>query len=405
MTSERARGPWAFGLLLLGCVASSLGCQSIADIPDVSYSPLCKQYCEAMFDVCVGPTREQYDDPRTCLEVCTTIDKAAKGSTLSKRANTVQCRLGYLNAASSSDSVQDAEEFCSYAGPGGGSVCTSQTDAPDCESYCALFDQACGSKIENLYAGSPDTISFGIDDIGSQAECVAKCRAIPRIGGYNWQQGKDSGNSLSCRLFHATKALGDPAHACLSAGIRSAGACQTSDHKPTCDDFCLTLTTACTGELKVYESNDQCLGVCAELNVGSTDTPDFVNTVGCRNSHAYNALLVSAKDHCPHSGPLGAQVCAANGACDAYCGLAKAACEVEFSAHFEDHEDCIEKCLEVEGGTGAAAATYSVAQARNGGNTVQCRALEVSRALDATDSDRADHCPAVFGEASPCVAD
>jgi len=316
----------------------------------------------------------------------------------------VQCRLSYLTSAQNSDSAQDAELFCSYAGPGGGDVCTSQPEAPDCEGYCALLDAACGSKINNLFSKKEDTSSFGVDDIGSQAECVGKCRALPPANNYNWQDAKDSGNSLACRLYHVGKALADPGANCAAAGIRSADVCQTPSHKPTCDDFCRTLTTACTNELKVYESKDQCLGVCAVMEPGSTDKPDFVNTVGCRNSHAYNALLVSAKDHCPHSGPLGAQVCAENGACDAYCGLAEAACRDDFKQHFDGHDDCIDKCLEMDGGTGDKAARYSVADARKSGNTVQCRALEVSRALDATDPHRAEHCPAVFGEAAPCVA-
>jgi len=78
-----SRAPSGAGRMMvalgLGCWSGMLGCQSIADIPDVSFSALCKQYCDKMFGVCVGPNKEQYDDPRTCLEVCTAIDQAAKG--------------------------------------------------------------------------------------------------------------------------------------------------------------------------------------------------------------------------------------------------------------------------------------------------------------------------------------
>ena len=84
--------------------------------------------------------------------------------------------------------------------------------------------------------------------------------------------------------------------------------------------------------------------------------------------------------------------------------MAEVACGKDFTSHFDDHDDCIEQCLKVDGGTGEAAATYTVAAAKKSGNTVQCRALEVSRALDPTDPQRAEHCAAVFGEAAPCIA-
>ena len=180
MSRANKWGPRGLGGAVLMSLAGALGCQSIADIPDVSFSPLCKQYCDLMFDSCAGPTREQYDEPRTCLEVCVALEKNAKGSTLNMHANTVQCRIEFAKAARRSQSVSDAEEFCSYAGPGGGDACTAQQSAPDCESYCALFDYACGSKISNLYDGVMGASDFSVDNIGTQAECVAKCRAIPR---------------------------------------------------------------------------------------------------------------------------------------------------------------------------------------------------------------------------------
>jgi hypothetical protein len=405
MSTHKTQTPRVLGGALLMAFLGALGCQSIADIPDVTFSALCKQYCDTVLDNCSGSTKEQYEDARTCLEVCVGIDTVAKSSTQTKHANTVQCRIELAKAARASDNVADAEEFCSYAGPGGGSSCTVTPDAPDCESYCGLLSIACGTKRSNLYAGVDGAADFSIDNIGTQAECISKCRAIPPAGNYNWQEAKESGNTLGCRLYYLSKSFADPVANCSSAGLRSAGECQTPSHKPTCDDFCLTLTTACQEDsLQVFESVDQCKGVCQALDPGSTDTPDFVNTVGCRNSHAYNALLVSAKDHCPHSGPLGSQVCAANGACDAYCGLAKAACPSDFKDHFDSHDDCIEQCLKLDGATGDEAATYSVVEAKKGGANLQCRGLEVSRALDPSDDQRTDHCPAVFGEAAPCVA-
>ncbi|HEY3253695.1 MAG TPA: hypothetical protein VGJ91_07090, partial [Polyangiaceae bacterium] len=126
-----------------------------------------------------------------------------------------------------------------------------------------------------------------------------------------------------------------------------------------------------------------------------------VNTIGCRTAHAFNALLISPHDHCPHIGPLGAGVCGdamKGGNCEAYCSLAATACAADFKSNFDDHGDCVDQCSKL---AGAEKGDYSVKDAKTGGNTVQCRGLAVSRALALPEADRADACQAVFGGA-PC---
>jgi len=146
--------------------------------------------------------------------------------------------------------------------------------------------------------------------------------------------------------------------------------------------------------------------VCDATDAGTKQDTRTVNTIGCRNAHEFNALLIDAKGHCPHVSPLGAGVCGssdngvAGGNCEAFCALAQTACP----AGFPGASACSEQCLMLEKADG----DYSVKLAKAGGNTLQCRTLYVSRALEAlakpgaTAADADTACKSVFGGA-PCV--
>jgi hypothetical protein len=392
----------AASLSALGVFSGALGCQSIADIPDVTYSARCNDYCDQESNVCTG-VASQYENRRTCLEVCTVLDKNANGSN-AKIGNTIPCRVDRLySAAQAQDSPADLLHYCTQAGPGGGDACTLAQSAPDCEGYCSLYGAACGGDSKNPFNGQLPN-----DSAGSQSDCIEKCHAVQPISvadkadsGYTWQSARPSGDTLGCRLYFASAAVVDPAANCDFAGIRPAGACLGAGQKPSCPNFCLALTTACQGDLKVYESAAQCEAVCNATDGGFKQNTAKDNTIGCRTAHAFNALLINAHDHCPHIGPLGAGVCgdaAKGGNCEAYCSLAQTACAADFAGKYTGHDDCVMKCSTLPG---ADKGDYSVKDAQKGGNTVQCRGLAVSQALAAPADQRAAACQAVFGGA-PC---
>lgn len=384
----------AAGLALLGALTTALGCQSIADIPDVSYSAVCNDYCDLEFKVCPG-LYGQYDDPQTCLETCVALDKAADSSPLTT-GNTVPCRLKQLKLAQQlQGATTDLQEACTRGGPGGGDTCTLAPKAEDCEGYCAIYRNACSGDSTNPF------VSLGLDNdsAGTQSECISKCQGIPAMPGYTWQAGKDSGDTLGCRLYYATRAVVDPKNFCDLAGIRPSGACRDPEPDPSCPNFCLALTTACQGDLSVYESKGQCEAVCNATAPGEKDSIETVDTVACRTAHAFNALLVKASDHCPHTGPLGAGVCGAGGNCEAFCALAKVACPADYASKFPRAGACEEDC---SGLGGAKDGGYSVKEGLKGGATVQCRGLAVSRVLELPKDERTpDACAPVFG-GDPC---
>jgi len=387
----------AAGLALGAASTGALGCQSIADIPDVTYSPLCHDYCELEFKACPALVA-QYADKQSCLETCMAIDANANGSRLTS-GNTISCRMKYLDqVAKVQASGGDLQQACSRGGPGGGDTCT-MADVPDCEGYCAIYRTACKGDSTNPF------VSLGLsnDNAGTQSECIAKCQGIPPMPGlggyYAADAGKNSGDTLGCRLYYATLAASDPTTYCDFAGIRPSTACQDDTSKPSCSNFCLALDTACKGDLAVFESSDQCEKVCEKTSPGVKDSIETEDTVACRTAHAFNALLVKASDHCPHTGPLGANVCGAGGNCEALCALTKVACSTQYKSKFPNPGDCEAECSTLGG---AKDGGYSVKEGEQGGATVQCRGLAVSRILATSEAPRDDKtCDPLFG-GPPC---
>ncbi len=418
MTQKSPRSRRWFGALLLavsGVLAGVLGCQGIADIPEVSYSPLCKQYCDLEFSTCTS-TDAQYPDYPTCMQVCGVLEANAPGSAL-ENANTVQCRIEQVRAAIRANPERQAP--CAASGPGGGTLCVNPAfadEAPDCEGYCTLYNYACHGNSKNPF-NSPE---LGNDKSGDLNTCIDKCRAIqpakhaslgdaPEVPGYDYHSGALSGDTLGCRIYYASLAVVDPSY-CEEAGIRPSGACLGSG-KPNCVDYCRALGVACstqlgpapTDDLRVYENDKQCEAVCNATEAGTKQDVRQVDTIGCRSAHEFNALLINPKDHCPHISPLGAGVCGTSdtgivgGNCEAFCSLAAAACE-NFKDNYPDPSDCEEECADFAGADG----NYNVKLATAGGNNLQCRTLNVSRALEyganpKTKSKVPEACLAVFG--------
>ena len=387
----------AAGCALLAFSTLASSCRQIIGVESDSNAPssTCNQYCDLEFEVCPGPLG-QYEDRHTCLAVCALLEINANGSD-ARHVNTVRCRLDFLRLAEQTGARQ---LLCAQAGPGGGSGCTLVPEAPNCEGYCALYQNACDGHSKNF----PD------DFTGSMSECIAKCGAIQPTSspGYSWQANTTSEDTLGCRLYFASAAAVDPGANCDFAGIRPAGPCLGDGSEPSCADFCLAVDVACTGNLQVYENRGQCDAVCQAIQPGTKQSIEAVNTIGCRSAHAFNALLASPRDQvpvnlaipvqCPYAGPLGGGVCGYGGSCESYCSLAEIACPENFARNYLDNGDCAHRCAQFEG---AESDQYSVKGGLKGGNTMQCRGLAVSRALELPEAYRGAACDAVFGGA-PC---
>lgn len=138
----------------------------------------CAGYCEALQGSCIDELT-QYPSVEICLSTCASYALGSAGDTA---GNTVGCRAYHAAAAELAPSVH-----CVHAGPYGGSVC----GAP-CESFCTLVLQACTGT---------DTVYI------DQAACMKECQSFPDTGGFD--ASMTTGDTLSCRLYHATLATGD----------------------------------------------------------------------------------------------------------------------------------------------------------------------------------------------------
>jgi hypothetical protein len=231
-----------------------------------------------------------------------------------------------------------------------------------------------------------------------------KCEALLDLGTFDVHEDHD-GDTLQCRIVHLANATVQPIPHCghsqiiaptqfcnwlIDEGEPNVG----RPNEPSCDDYCRVIGVACGGAQAVYESDDQCQAVCEHLDAGEfTDTVE--NTRGCRIYHSYNALCAPSA-HCPHAAPSGDGHCGEldAGNCESYCALASRICSDEFDGEFGDEETCLEDCADIDGADGNSG--YSVAMGEEGGDTLACRFLALSRAAE----DDAE-CPAAFGE-DPC---
>lgn len=350
-------------LATAGFAASS--CQQLVGIEDRPFqsgsqaSALCREYCEVALRACVGQFAV-YSSTATCEATCALLPE---GDVLEPTGNTVACRKREAELA---EATGEAAVHCPRSGPGGAGTC-----GDDCESYCALLEQACPS-------------AFALT-----SDCVQQCRGLKDTGAFDVIVDHD-GDTLQCRLVHVSSAAVNPAEHCPHAQLLPTAPCDDpSTSLPDCESFCQLNLTACSGEHTVYESREQCLDVCAALPQGETGHRTE-NTVGCRRYHSYSSLVAPAT-HCSHTGPGGDGHCGLDADdtlanCESYCHLLDQACGEEFAKEFSDLSDCVSDCSSQPKSFGAAADSgYDVASAQTGG-TLACRLLHVSRALsDATE--------------------
>ncbi len=95
-----------------------------------------------------------------------------------------------------------------------------------CASYCTLQIKACGSQEAPLPGDPKDTNGNPLYQYPDMESCIANCAALDKTHAYRTDA---AGNSLACRLLHATRAAKDLESAkaeCAYSGFIEAGPCQ-----------------------------------------------------------------------------------------------------------------------------------------------------------------------------------
>jgi hypothetical protein len=137
---------------------------------------------------------------------------------------------------------------------------------------------------------------------------------------------------------------------------------QASSYTLSCENYCSVISANCTQspteDDTEYLSVDVCATICPEFERVATDsgivdpnepTP-MTNTLNCRIWHANAAQggPAEAHTHCPHSGPLGGNMCGSD-PCTEFCNLDLALCTGDAAA-YTSIQDCVNSCEPDAGG-------------------------------------------------------
>ncbi len=150
---------------------------------DIVGPATCDDYCTAILANCSG-VEAQYGSMATCLASCAAFPQGAIGD---MSGDTLECRDYHAAAAAA-----DATTHCVHAGPGGAGVCGA-----NCAGYCDIVIDACtaGNMVYN-----------------NLGECTTACGGFTDTEKYD--AGDMTGDTLACRLYHATAASTDPTTHC-----------------------------------------------------------------------------------------------------------------------------------------------------------------------------------------------
>jgi len=164
-------------LVLVGCVGEA----PPEPPPDAAGIALdCATACRATMSSCTG-ANAQYASPEECMASCSHFPIGTMADT---SGNSLGCRIHHALAAEAAPDVH-----CLHAGPSGGGHC-----GYPCDGFCSIVVAACPAQYPSM------------------GDCWSACTAFSP--GPLYASGVTSGNTLSCRLAHATMAALDPATHC-----------------------------------------------------------------------------------------------------------------------------------------------------------------------------------------------
>jgi hypothetical protein len=162
------------------------------DSPTDGTTPVldCAHYCATIMGACTNAVA-QFSTLDQCTASCATWTPGALGQ---NSGNTLGCRLTHAMLA-----MTDPTVHCVHAGPSGGGVC-----GQPCEGFCTLDLGVClgGNAV---YADA--------------TACASSCAGFNPSPAYS--ANVTGGNSLSCRIYHATAASVAPNVHCPHTGVTS----------------------------------------------------------------------------------------------------------------------------------------------------------------------------------------
>ena len=134
----------------------------------------CAGYCTTLMAAC-GETgvNSQYPTDAQCLASCTAFPTDAT------TGNSLGCRFDHAALAATAG----VDPHCDHAGPAGLGPCGGA-----CPGYCSLMMEICAGEFTD------------------EAACLAECATVPEGNFANYVYPAPAGDTLSCRIAHATNA-------------------------------------------------------------------------------------------------------------------------------------------------------------------------------------------------------
>jgi hypothetical protein len=155
----------------------------------------CANYCALISANCTA-ANAMYGGTAECMASCMHVPA---GTAADMSGNTLGCRIYHADAAAT-----NAALHCRHAGPGGDGAC-----GMNCEGFCTVALGSCAGQANPPYA--------------SMGACLTACAGFATTPPYS--AATTSGNSLACRLYHATAASTTPTLHCPHTAA-AGGPCQ-----------------------------------------------------------------------------------------------------------------------------------------------------------------------------------
>jgi hypothetical protein len=165
-------------LLVLAISLAACGGDDGAGGPDATPAS-CTDYCNEIMTNCSG-AEAQYTSMDICLSACAAMPQGSAGD---QTGNSLECRNYHAGAA-----LGDPTTHCVHAGPGGAGVCGA-----NCDGFCQIVQASC-TGADEAYA--------------SDVACIEACMDFADTEKFDVTDV--SGDTLACRLYHASVATADP---------------------------------------------------------------------------------------------------------------------------------------------------------------------------------------------------
>lgn len=168
----------------------------------------------------------------------------------------------------------------------------------------------------------------------------------------------------------------------------------------SCDAYCDSIISLCTGQKLQYSSRDACIGLCSTFPEGTLDDTGG-NTLGCRIHVLETSAAMIETSDCAAAGPGGDGTCGTN--CDSFCTSMQTVCPQSY----ESKGDCMTECSPlIECGT-----YYVDPEVTPDNPSIQCRLYHMSAGAinilskdgDELTPSQTKHCPHATGE-TECIA-